>query len=63
MKSIKVTLTMRLQKDDGDDLSYDELMQVGDDTKVAIQNRLFGEGFIQDDVLVDTYLVTVELTA
>lgn len=52
---ITVTLTMFLEHETGRDLTPEEADVVRFDTEHAIQNRLFGEGFLPDDILVETW--------
>lgn len=52
-----ITLEMQLTDDDERPLDAAALRDALETTEAAIRTRLFGEGFLPGDVLVDTYTI------
>lgn len=51
-------ITLVLSDDDGNDLTPQQEIDSGFALEKAIQNRLFGEGFLPDEVQVDSWTIT-----
>jgi U3 small nucleolar ribonucleoprotein component len=54
------TLTLFLETEHGKAPTPVHMRQAGEATEDAIRNRLFGDGFLPDNVYVDRYGVTIE---
>lgn len=58
------TLTCKLiiivTKDDGRRPSQGQMARASESLREAIQTRLFGEGFLPGDILVDAYDITID---
>lgn len=54
------TLTLFLETEYGKAPTPIQMRQAGEATEDAIRNRLFGDGFLPDNVYVDRYGVTIE---
>lgn len=52
---VTVMLKMKLTDEQGDDLPEQRRLEVQDKTLAAIENRLFGEGFLPADVQVEAW--------
>lgn len=57
MTMVKVTLTMHLETSEGAELSEAQRQATIHDTDAAIRNRLMGEGFLADDIYLETYTI------
>lgn len=55
-----VDVTMRIYFEDGQELGDTTRRAISASVKGAIDNRLFGAGFLPDDVEVDTYYLKFE---
>lgn len=58
--TLTCTLTITFTKEDGRRPSQGQMTHASDFLREAIQNRLFGEGFLPSDILVDTYDITID---
>lgn len=60
---MKARLILEMELVDGAErpLSRAALLDALDDTESAIRNRLFGMGFLPDDVLVERYAIETEI--
>lgn len=60
MTTVRVTLVMHLETDKAQPLSNDQTTWAIEDTESAIRNRLMGEGFLPNDVLLESYTIQSE---
>jgi hypothetical protein len=58
--SLTCTLAVTLTNDKGRRPSQGQMAHASEVLREAIQNRLFGEGFLPDDLLVDSYDITID---
>lgn len=54
------TLTVSFTKENGRYPSQGQMTHASEFLRDAIQNRLFGEGFLPDDILVGDYDITID---
>jgi hypothetical protein len=52
-------ITIDLIDEDGKKPSKLQIIEASDTLHTAIQNRLFGEGFLPEDILADTWDITI----
>lgn len=56
--TIRRLITLVLSDDDGNDLTPQHQIDAGFALDQAVHNRLFGQGFLPDDVQVDSWTIT-----
>jgi hypothetical protein len=55
--TIRRLITLVLSDDDGNDLTPQQQIDAGFALDQAVQNRLFAQGFLPDDVQVDSWTI------
>ena len=63
MPKLRVILEMELTNDAGIPLNQAQLQDIADLTEDTIRNRLFGAGFLPDEVIADRYTTQSEIIA
>lgn len=61
MTTIEVTLRMTLESDEARTLTAQQTDEAIQNTEDAIRHRLMGEGFLGNDVLVETYSINSKI--